>query len=115
MDRIVTRESLCKMLEVATPERKAKIVGRACVALFKRQTEAEKADNDTKVTNMRGFCAQDARSGSITAKYFIKHGSLQEWQIEKWTKVDVRGTPRIVKYWRQLDEEAHEKQTRKAA
>ena len=41
MDHIVTRESLRKMLEVATPERKAKIIGRACVALFKRQTETE--------------------------------------------------------------------------
>lgn len=115
MDHIVTRESLRKMLEVATPELKAKIVGRACVALFKRQTEAEKADDDTKVVNLRGFCAQDARSGSITAKYFIKHGSLQEWQIEKWTKVDVRGTPRIVKYWRQLNEEAQEKLSRQTA
>lgn len=109
MSHIVTRESLRKMLEVSSPDRKAKIVGRACLVLFKRQTEAEKADNDTKVTNMRGFCAQDARSGSITAKYFIKHGTLQEWQVEKWTKTDVRGTPRIVKYWRQLDEEANEK------
>lgn len=114
MDRIVTRESLRKMLEVASPERKAKIVGRACVALFKRQTEAEKMDNSTKVVNLRGFCAQDARTGSITAKYFIKHGSLQDWQVEKWTKEDRRGTPRIVKYWRQLDEEAQEKKRRTA-
>lgn len=115
MSHIVTRESLQKMLEVSSPDRKAKIVGRACLALFKRQTEAEKADNDTKVTNNRGFTAQDARSGSITAKYFIKHGTLQEWQVEKWLKADRRGTPRIVKYWRQLDEEAREKQKAKAA
>lgn len=115
MHRIVTRKSLCEMIEDATPERRAKIVGRACVVLFKRQTEAEKADNDAKVVNLRGFCAQDARSGSITAKYFLKHKHLEDWQVQKWIKPDARGIPRIVKYWRQLDEEAHEKQACNAA
>ena len=113
MSYLVTRESLRKMLEVSSPERKAEIIGRACVVLFKRQTKTEQAINSTEITNFRGFCAQDARSGSITAKYFIKHGKLEDWQVEKWTKTDRRGTPRIVKYWRQLNEEAVERQRRK--
>jgi hypothetical protein len=34
---------------------------------------------------------------------------LHPWQVEQWLKTDVRGTPRIVKYWKQLDEAAKQK------
>lgn len=81
-------------------------IGRALVHLFNRQTEAEKASNDTKVHNLRGFTAGDARQGSIHAKYFLKHKTLQPWQIEHWLKPNAKGTLRLAKYWRQLAEEA---------
>lgn len=106
---MVTKSSLINMLETADQEKLARIVGRACVALFRRQTEDEKAINCAKHNNNRGFTQADARQGSITAKYFIKHGTLLEWQINQWLKIDVRGTPRIVKYWKQLAEEAAKK------
>jgi len=108
---MLTKSSLVTMIETADQEKLARIVGRACVAIFRRQTEDEKVINATSENNGIGFTHADARKGSITAKYFIKHGTLLEWQIDQWLKKDSRGTPRIVKYWKQLAEEA----TKKAA
>lgn len=103
---LITKATLERMLQAASPEKRAQIVGRACLALFRRQTEAEKQMNNAAVTNMRGFTHSDARQGSITAKFFIRHGTLHDWQVEQWLKPNSRGVARIVKYWRQLDEEA---------
>lgn len=104
--QIVTRESLEQMLFTASPEKRAKIIGRAMVALFKRQTESERMSNTTDNLNNQGFSGSDARRGSITAKYFIKHGTLLEWMVEQWMKPQRNGCPRIVKYWKQLNEVA---------
>ena len=114
---IVTKKSLQDMLAYeADEERLKQIIGRALVALFRRQTEVEKAVNTTKTVNNRGFTAADAKSGSITAKYFIKHGTLLDWQVRKWAAgMGEFGEPRLVKYWRQLNEVAEEKRAAKAA
>lgn len=106
---MITKSKLVEMITTADPTKRAHIVGRACLALFKRQTEDERAVNSAKHTNSRGFTQADARQGSITAKYYIKHGKLEDWQVERWLKADRRGTPRIVKYWKQLAEAAQEK------
>lgn len=108
MKKIVTKESLAKLLETSD-ERKAQIVGRALVVLFNRQVEDEKVSNDTRHLNMRGFAPCDARSGTLTAKYFLKHRSLLDWQIERWLAPTPQGYPRIAKYTRQLNEAANEK------
>jgi hypothetical protein len=84
-------------------------IGRALVHLFRRQTEDEQQSNDTRHDNRRGFTAGDARKGSITAKYYIKHRRLLDWQIELWLKRDSRGRQRIGKYYRQIAEEAAKK------
>lgn len=84
------------------------VVGRALVALFDRQTRAEQKGNNVQNSNMLGFSGVDAKSGSITAKYFIKHKTLEDWQLETWMR-DFRGHPRITKYARQLNEIAIEK------
>jgi len=99
---VITKNSLENMILTANTERQAQIIGRACLALFNRQTESEQQINEAVINNLAGFCKQDAREGSITAKSFIKNKTLAEWQVEKWTKRDVRGTMRIAKYWRQL-------------
>lgn len=112
---MISKGSLYYMIVNADDDKVQHIVGRALVALFNRQNESEKADNTAKVTNNRGFCQSDARQGSITAKYYIKHRKLESWQIERWLKRDCRGTMRIQKYWKQLDEVAREKAARKAA
>lgn len=84
-------------------------IGRALVHLFNRQTDDEKASNDTRHDNARGFTSGDARRGSITAKYYIKHRQLLDWQIEYWRKRDRKGRTRIGKYYRQIAEEAAKK------
>ena len=102
---IVTKESLRLMLEQANIERKKQIVGRALVAIFNRQTLEEKiSDHNCKINGI-GFTGCDARSGSITAKYYLKHKSLQDWQLERWLEKD-----RICRYHRQLNEIAISKQ-----
>lgn len=112
---MITKNSLDRMIDEASVERRSLIVARAVLALWKRQTYTEQADNDTQVTNYRGFTKSDARQGGLTAKYFLKHGKIEDWMVERWLKPDVRGTRRISKYWRQLDQIAKEKAAEKAA
>jgi len=87
-------------------------IGRALVHLFNRQTDDEKASNDTRHDNARGFTAGDARKGSITAKYYLRHRRLTDWQIRMWLERDGRGLQRIGKYYRQIAEEAAKKSKR---
>ena len=109
MRHLVTRDSLQKLFDNDTIACQA--VGRALVVLFNRQTTDEKAANSTRLFNGRGFTSADARSGTITAKYFLKHKTLQQWQIDRWTKRERSGYSRLTKYWRQLDEAAAAKRS----
>ncbi len=109
MTAIVTKQTLQQMLDSADEAKRARIVGRALVVLFDRQTEDEKASNDTKKHNTIGFAASDAKSGSLTAKYFIKHGTLLQWQVDRWLKKQPDGHARICRYVRQLNEIAEQK------
>lgn len=102
---IVTRESLIELV-TRGDETSIRAIGKALVHLFNRQTDFEKEISNTVVHNMRGFTSADARQGTITAKYYLKHGTLQPWQIQRWIKPNKNGVPRIAKYWEQLDEEA---------
>lgn len=106
MSHIVTKASLTNMIN---GPRKAEVIGRALVVLFNNQTASEQAANDTKEHNMVGFTGADARQGSISAKYYLRHRTLQDWQVEQWTRTNSKGTPRIAKYWRQLDKAAKER------
>ena len=111
---IVTRESF-QTLITRGDEVAMNAVGRALVHIFNRQTLDEKADDHTKHYNMRGFTPADARRGSITAKYYLKHRQLLDWQIEYWTSENGKGICRLAKYWRQIDEEAQKKQAKVVA
>jgi hypothetical protein len=84
-------------------------IGRALVYLFNRQTEDEKMESTTKHHNNRGFTGADGRRGVITAKYFLKHKKLLDWQIEYWLERDRRGTTRLGKYYGQILEEVRKK------
>ena len=103
---LVTKDSLTSMITAADHDQlKIRIVGRALVVLFNMQTEAEKSANTTNEWNNVGFAHADARSGTLTAKTFIKRGTLESWQVEMWVKPTGKcGHPRIAKYWRQLNE-----------
>lgn len=103
---IVTRDSLRTMLLNPNRVYVEKVVGRALVRLFERQTEAEKVSNDTNVDNGIGFAGCDAKSGSLTAKYYLKHRRLEDWQLARWTKVEASSYPKLCKYHRQLNEVA---------
>ena len=85
-------------------------VGRALVHLLNRQTKEEAIDNTTRVFNNRGFAPADAKRGCISAKYYIKHKKLEDWQLKIWREVNKNGIPRIAKYWSQLAEEAQKRQ-----
>ena len=106
MKKIVTKASLVRMLNDANEAKKAQIIGRALVVLFQRQTEDEQIVNETHHRNWRGFNSGDAKQGSIGAKTFLKRGNLMDFQVEYWLKKGSKGTPRIVKYHRQLNEAA---------
>ena len=112
MKKLVTKESLVELLN-SSKEKQIQVVGRALVALFNRQVEDEKTTNDTKYRNGVGFSPSDAKSGTLTAKYFLKHKTLLEWQVEKWLARTPSGFPKIAKYSRQLNEVALEKKTNK--
>ena len=106
--QVVTRDSLRTMLE--NPNRKyvEAVVGRALVALLKRQTADEQAAADTRVWNSIGFSGADAHSGTLTAKMYIGKGHLLDWQLNKWLKPAKNGYPRLCKYAKQLNEIALE-------
>ena len=99
---IVTKDWLKKKVE----ENPARTVGRALVAIFRRQVNEEQSSNHTRYKNGAGFSANDARIGSLAAKYYMAHGTLLDWQIKGWVK-DVKGYPRICKYVKQLNEIAN--------
>lgn len=111
---LVTRESIQLMLNNPNHVYVAKVVGRALVGLFERQTEHEQSVNHTEEHNTIGFAGCDGRSGSLTAKTFLKRGTLEEWQIDRWTKVSPRtGFARLCKYHKQLNEIAIRKAQKK--
>jgi hypothetical protein len=106
-NHLVTRDTMQTL--VNNPALRDQVIGRALVVIFKNQTASERMVNTTEVDNGVGFTGADAKSGSITAKYFIKHGTLLEWQVERWMKPGKSGFARITKYWAQLDEAAKAK------
>ena len=106
---LVTRESLQALLDREDPAFVTQVVGRALVVLLKRQTDSEAQCNTVSVDNGIGFTGADGRSGCITAKTYIKRGTLDQWQIDRWTKKGKNGFYRLTKYWRQLDAEAKHK------
>jgi len=109
MSKLVTKESLIRLLNDPNPAKVQVVIGRALVAIFNNQTKDEQATNDVREFNGIGFTGADGRSGSITAKYFLKHRRLLDWQIERWMKPNRNGIPRIAKYWSQLNKVAEAK------
>ena len=112
MTAIVTKDSLQAMLDSSDRSFVTKVIGRALVGLFNRQTESEKAVNTTQESNGVGFAGCDAVSGTLSAKYFLKHGTLLDWQAEKWLKKGKNGYSRLSKYHGQLNEIAVQKKAK---
>lgn len=104
----VTQESLQTMLDNPNKKYVMTVIGRALVRLMERQTEAEREANETREHNNRGFAGCDARSGTITAKFWLKNNRLEDWMVEKWLKRGTNGYSRLTKYHRQLNEIAQQ-------
>ena len=111
---IVTRTFIAEKLGNPDPNYVMHFIARALVVLLKRQTTDEQAAAITNHTNFRGFSQSDAKSGTLCAKYYLKHGRLEMWMVRAWTQ-NWKGQPRIAKYWKQLDEEAQSKAALKVA
>jgi hypothetical protein len=105
MTHIVTKERI----EYLLSRDPVNTIGRALVVLLNNQTACERADRTTRVTNGEGFTQADARSGTISAQYYERTGTLKDWVVTAWMKPDARGNRRIAKYWRQLDDAAKAK------
>lgn len=103
---IVTKESLIHLLDSSPLPKRIQVVGRALVVIYNNQTSGEQANNLTAEQNGVGFTGADAYSGSLTAKYFLKHKTLMPWQLDMWTARNASGVPRIAKYWKQLNRAA---------
>lgn len=106
---LVTKDSLKKMLEHSNPKYVELVVARALVGIFERQTASEQHNNAVTENNGIGFAGCDAHSGSLTAKYWLKHKRLEPWQIQAWLRTGESGYPRLCRYVRQLNEIAKEK------
>lgn len=106
----VTKEWLATYIRTQPDAKVKNMVGRALVALYRRQTAAEQRSDSTVLDNDRGFSACDAKSGSLTARAFLRSGTLEDWQLQKWIRpTGRRGLPRICRYDRQLNEVASER------
>jgi len=101
---LVTKASMIGALQNPNPLFIKAYVGRALVALFARQTRDEQATNQTRLHNQVGFTGADGRSGALSAKSFLKNKTLADWQVERWTRLNKNGEPRLVKYHKQLNE-----------
>ena len=103
----VTRDSLAALL--GREDIRVHVIGRALRVLMDRQTEDERKSNSTHHSNNRGFASCDAKQGTLTAKTYIKRGTLLDFQVEFWMKPGKSGYPRICKYHAQLNEAAEQK------
>lgn len=90
-------------------------VGRALVVLKNRQTADERAQEQTKYRNGRGFRPAHAFLGCQMANFFEKRGYLSEKQVNYWRKPMKCGNTRIEIYAKQLLEEAQIKAAKKNA
>ncbi len=92
-----TKETIIQLLE-----RNDTAVGRALVALNKRQTADEQVDKTTRVHNSMGFRPCDAYMGTSLAKWFEEKGFLTAKQLAWCRKPNSKGKIRISCYAGQL-------------
>lgn len=109
---LVSRQSIQNMLADTRPGFVMHVVGKALVGIYQYQTDQEKATNSTINNNNVGFAGCDGKSGSMTAKFYLKNKRLEDWMVEKWTKPGSNGYARITKYHKQLNTIALNKQSK---
>ena len=105
---IVTKEWLAARIQ----QDPNKVIGRALAAIYKNQTPIEQSITGTVQRNGIGFSKPDARVGTIGARMFNAHGTLQDWVVKIWSMPAKNGFPRICKYADQLQNIAEEKKAK---
>lgn len=108
-EKLLTKQSLQKMLDSDNKNYVIAVIGKALVILMNNQTRDEVLASTTIEGNGIGFTGCDARTGTITAKSYLKSGTLADWQLEKWLKKDKNGYSRLSKYHGQLNVAANNK------
>lgn len=98
-DIIVTKEWLAEKVK----ENPHRVIGRALLAIYQRQTYQEQSATATRVHNGIGFSKPDARIGSIGARMFNAN-KLAQWVVDVWLIPAKDGLPRICKYANQLND-----------
>lgn len=97
MTKTWTKEDITSMLRQSD-----KAVARGVIAIYRRQTEDEKAVGETKHDNGVGFNGADARYLSYCARWAMKTGKLTGRHLEKARKA-------MMKYAGQLAQIANER------
>jgi len=105
---LVTKEKMVRWI-LQDPIR---TIGRALVAIYRNQLPQEQASKATIFRNGIGFTGSDARIGTLAAKYYMEHDTLEPWQIKIWIGLNKKGLPRITKYSEQLNQIANDKLSR---
>ena len=95
----ITKEWLANKIK----ENPSKVIGRALLAIYKNQTSLEQNHATTNVRNGIGFAKPDARIGTIGARQFAAHSTIQHWVVKIWSSPSKDGYPRICKYAAQLN------------
>lgn len=108
--KLVTREWLRDKIA----EQPEKVIARALIAIYARQTADEQRAGVTKFNNGVGFSGADAELGTKCAKAALA-GKLLPWMVKVWSDVTRTGFPKICKYARQLNEIAETKQAEQRA
>lgn len=101
----VTKEWLAAKIK----ENPARTIGRALLAIYKKQTATEQALSSTVIPNGIGFSKPDARVGGIGARQYQNTSRLDQWCIDVWMRPARDGYPRICKYADQLNAISEEK------
>lgn len=83
-----------------------KAVGRAVVAIYRRQTQEERNAEATLKHNNVGFNSYDARYLSYVATYYMRHQQLTGKHLAK-------ARSKVRKYWKQLLEIANDNQSKR--
>jgi hypothetical protein len=98
----------CSFLE--DNQKRQHVIGRALVVLFANQTDSEKVSETTFLHNNVGFTSADAYWGSVNARDYVRNKTLNPRAIMHWMKfIKNTTTPRICKYWKQLNTAAEKK------
>ncbi len=107
MTKIITSAVLVEMIRTRGA---VVVIGRACSAIYDRQTADEQSNEATIKRNGMGFTAFDAKVGSLTAIYYRQYKTLLPWHVAYWSRIQKSGFPKICSYAKQLNLVAIQKQ-----